>query len=115
MPRALNRILVYGALILWTIVALADHNLGGVLAALGRLEEARAVEHSAAEAFRASGDPRLEGSSRVYLSRILLAAGDVAGAEADARWMLDAPGAAGQEVAAGGHEILSCADAHGAP
>jgi tetratricopeptide (TPR) repeat protein len=76
---------------LWTIVALADHNLGGVLAALGRLEEARAVEHSAAEAFRASGDPRLEGSSRVYLSRILLAAGDVAGAEADARRVAESP------------------------
>jgi hypothetical protein len=30
-------------------------------------------------------DPRLEGASRIYLSRILLASGDVAGAEAEAR------------------------------
>jgi tetratricopeptide (TPR) repeat protein len=70
---------------LTTVAPLARHNLGGVLGVLGRLDDARTVESQAIEAFRAVGDPRLEGASRVYLSRILLAMGDVAGAEAEAR------------------------------
>jgi tetratricopeptide (TPR) repeat protein len=70
---------------LGTIAPLALHNLGGVLQALGRLDEARAVEEEAVRAFAAARDPRLEGASRVYLSRILLAAGDAPGAEAEAR------------------------------
>jgi tetratricopeptide (TPR) repeat protein len=78
---------------LWTIFALADHNLGAVLWALGRLDEARRVESNAADAFQASGDPRLEGSSRVYVSRILHATGDFEGAEAEARRVTDHPAA----------------------
>ena len=70
---------------LGTIAPLALHNLGGVLASLGRLEEARAVEEDAVRAFARVADPRLEGASRVYLARILLAAGDPARAEAEAR------------------------------
>jgi tetratricopeptide (TPR) repeat protein len=65
--------------------ALALHNLGGVRASLGRLDEARVDEERAVAAFRAGGDPRLEGASRVYLARILLSAGDAAGAEIEAR------------------------------
>ncbi len=78
---------------LWTIVALANHNLGGVLAHLGQLEEARKVEQSAVEAFRAAGDPRLESACRVFLSRILQASGDLAGAEAEARRATEHPSA----------------------
>ncbi|APR79788.1 Adenylate cyclase [Minicystis rosea] len=70
---------------LGTIAPLALHNLGGVLHQLGRLEEAQHAEEAAVRAFAAAGDPRLEGASRVYLSRILLAAGDARGAEAEAR------------------------------
>ena len=67
------------------VAALALHNLGAVLAALGRLDEARAAEGEAVRAFEKAGDPRLEGASRVYLARILLAAGDVDAADAEAR------------------------------
>ncbi|MFT3769710.1 MAG: AAA family ATPase [Minicystis sp.] len=74
---------------LGTIAPLALHNLGGVLASLGRLDEARAAEEEAVRAFAAAGDPRLEGASRVYLSRILLAAGDAASAEEEARRVAD--------------------------
>ena len=70
---------------LGTIAPLALHNLGGVLHRLGRIDEARTVEEQAVLAFERARDPRLEGASRVYLSRILLAAGDAAGAEAEAR------------------------------
>jgi hypothetical protein len=56
---------------LTTVAALALHNLGGVRASLGGLDEARADEERAVAAFRAGGDPRLEGASRVYLARIL--------------------------------------------
>jgi len=70
---------------LGTIAPLALHNLGGVLVSLGRLDEARAAEEAAVRAFEQAGDPRLTGASRVYLSRILLAAGDAAAAEAEAR------------------------------
>jgi tetratricopeptide (TPR) repeat protein len=70
---------------LTTVAALALHNLGGVRGALGRLDEARADEERAVLAFRLGGDPRLEGASRVYLARILLAGGDAVGAEVEAR------------------------------
>ena len=70
---------------LGSVVALALHNLGGVLHVLGRIDEARAVEEQAVTAFERAKDPRLEGASRVYLSRILLTAGDAGGAEAEAR------------------------------
>jgi tetratricopeptide (TPR) repeat protein len=76
---------------LTTVAALALHNLGGVRASLGRLDEARADEERAVAAFRAGGDPRLEGASRVYLARILLAAGDAAGAETEARRVAESP------------------------
>jgi tetratricopeptide (TPR) repeat protein len=75
---------------LTTVAALALHNLGGVRASLGRLDEARADEERAVAAFRAGGDPRLEGASRVYLARILLASGDAAAAEIEARTVADA-------------------------
>jgi tetratricopeptide (TPR) repeat protein len=74
---------------LGAVVSHALHNEGGVLAALGRLEEARAVEQRAVDAFHAAGDPRLEGASRIYLARILLAMDDAAGAEAEARRVVD--------------------------
>jgi tetratricopeptide (TPR) repeat protein len=73
-----------------TIAPLALHNLGGVLASLGRLDEARTVEEEAVRAFERAGDPRLEGASRVYLARILLAAGDAAWAEAESRLVAEA-------------------------
>jgi ATP/maltotriose-dependent transcriptional regulator MalT len=61
------------------------HNLGYVYANLGRLDAAKEVEQRAVDAFARQADPRLEGASRVYLARILLAAGDVEGAEREAR------------------------------
>ena len=76
---------------LGTIAPLALHNLGGVLHWLGRTEEARAVEEQAVCAFERAKDPRLEGASRVYLSRILLTAGDANAAEAEARRVAEAP------------------------
>jgi tetratricopeptide (TPR) repeat protein len=76
---------------LGTIAPLALHNLGGVLHRLGRLVEARAAETEAVLAFERAKDPRLEGASRIYLSRILLTAGDAAGAVAEARRTAEAP------------------------
>ena len=73
-----------------TIAPLALHNLGGVLASLGRLAEARAAEEEAVRAFQRAGDPRLEGASRVYLARILLASGEPALGEAEARLVAEA-------------------------
>ena len=76
---------------LGTIAPLALHNLGAVLASRGSLEEAQGVEAEAVRAFAAAADPRLEGASRVYLSRILLAMSDAPGAEAEAMRVADNP------------------------
>jgi tetratricopeptide (TPR) repeat protein len=65
------------------VVATVDHNLGFVLAALGRLEEARLSERAAMEAF-ANKDTRLWSASAAYLAEIELAAGDLEGAARDA-------------------------------
>jgi tetratricopeptide (TPR) repeat protein len=67
------------------VAATARHNLGLTLARLGRTDEARAIESAAADAFRASGNRRMEGASLEYLALILLQAGDSAEAEKAAR------------------------------
>ncbi|HZF52634.1 MAG TPA: protein kinase [Polyangiaceae bacterium] len=66
------------------VIAAIKHNLGMALARTGEIEAALAVEREAAVAFAAAGDRRLEGLARVYLARILEAAGDVAKAEEQA-------------------------------
>jgi hypothetical protein len=70
---------------LQNVAATARHNLGLTLARLGRFDEARAVETAARDAFRASGNRRLEGAALEYLAQIELDAGDAAAAEAMAR------------------------------
>ena len=65
--------------------ALVQNNLGFALFGLGQLEEAIAMEHEAAAAFRQVGNKRLEAASRLYLARFYLAAGQIAEAEAEAR------------------------------
>jgi tetratricopeptide (TPR) repeat protein len=67
------------------VVATARHNLGLTLARLQRHDEALSTEGQAMAAFRASGNRRMEGASLEYLALIRLEAGDVAGAERDAR------------------------------
>jgi ATP/maltotriose-dependent transcriptional regulator MalT len=67
------------------MLGVAWHNLGLVLGCLGAIEEARAVEAKAISLFAAHGNPRWEGSSRGYLARILLLAGEHEEAEAEAR------------------------------
>jgi serine/threonine protein kinase/tetratricopeptide (TPR) repeat protein len=62
----------------------ARHNLGMVLAYLGRLVEADEVEQKALETYRRLGDKRLEGGSLCYLSAIALLAGDHERAEREA-------------------------------
>ncbi len=59
--------------------------LGHALAYRGQLDEARVYEQRAVDAFHAVGDPRLEGVARTYLAKIALFAGDLAGAEKEAR------------------------------
>lgn len=66
------------------VVAWADNNLGNVLA-LSDLEEARRVEQRAIDAGIEQKDPRLEGTSRIYMSGILHRAGDAPGAIAQAQ------------------------------
>jgi tetratricopeptide (TPR) repeat protein len=66
------------------IAAVAQNNLGMVLGRLGRLDEARAAESAAIEAFREQGNLRLEGGSRIYLAEILLRRGELEAAEHEA-------------------------------
>jgi eukaryotic-like serine/threonine-protein kinase len=73
---------------LGNVAATARHNLGLVLARKGRTDEARTVETAAAEAFRSSGNRRMEGASLEYLALIELAAEDLPAAENAARGAL---------------------------
>jgi tetratricopeptide (TPR) repeat protein len=59
-----------------TVHALALHNLGYVLLALGRPADARPLEEEAARSFATQGDARLEAATRGYLAAVLLALGD---------------------------------------
>src|SRR5690242_13368133 len=77
-PRA--ALAVADRLGLANVAATARHNLGPVLARLGRLDEARQLEGEAIQAFRAQRNRRLEGGSHLYLAQILLESGDVAAA-----------------------------------
>jgi serine/threonine protein kinase/tetratricopeptide (TPR) repeat protein len=61
------------------VVAWADNNLGNVLA-LSDPEAARRVEQRAIDAGVEQKDPRLEGTSRIYMSGILHRLGDLQGA-----------------------------------
>jgi eukaryotic-like serine/threonine-protein kinase len=56
--------------------AAARHNLGLVVAELGRLDEALVIESAAIEAFVGQQDRRLESAGRIYLARIHLLAGE---------------------------------------
>jgi len=52
-------------------------NLGVVCCRQGALDEARALQTAALDAFRAQGDLRMEGGSLLYLALVDLAAGDL--------------------------------------
>jgi tetratricopeptide (TPR) repeat protein len=82
----------------------AHHELGMVLARLGRVDEGRAMEAQAADGYRAAGDVRMEGLCRTYLAAILLQAGDHLGAER----------AAAQAVTLLSHNPPYLPNAHGA-
>jgi tetratricopeptide (TPR) repeat protein len=66
-------------------MALAQHNLGLVLARRGDFDGAIRYEQSAIEAFEAQGDRRYGLGAHMYLARILLLAGNLNGAEREAR------------------------------
>jgi tetratricopeptide (TPR) repeat protein len=63
----------------------AEHMLGMAVARLGNLREGIAIERRAVEAFEAMGFARHEGGSRSYLALLLIDAGDLEEAEAQAR------------------------------
>jgi tetratricopeptide (TPR) repeat protein len=63
----------------------ALHTLGHVLAHGNQLIEARRIEQRAVEGFRALGDPRMEGVSRMYLAKIAFLSSDLDEAEREAR------------------------------
>ncbi|MEZ4299208.1 MAG: tetratricopeptide repeat protein [Polyangiaceae bacterium] len=67
------------------LIAFAKHNLGLALGRQGRLDEGRRLEEEAVHAYRAEGNRRLEGGSRIYLATILAAAGDLTAAEEQAQ------------------------------
>src|SRR5262249_3460963 len=67
------------------VVAYSQTNLGFTLARTGALEEARALMTSAIEYFMEHESQRMEAAARIYLSPILKLAGDIEGAEAEAR------------------------------
>jgi tetratricopeptide (TPR) repeat protein len=60
------------------------HNLGRVLGLRHNLDEARRLEQQAIDCFVEQGDQRLEGVARTYLAEILVAAGDLEAAHAEA-------------------------------
>ena len=66
------------------LTAAVQHNLGRVLGLGGRTDEAARLEREAIASVRKQGEPRVEGVARTYLSEILAAGGDYAGAEAEA-------------------------------
>ncbi len=70
---------------LYDLATAALHNLGRVVAHLGRVEEARVLEQRALDAYTEQGDPRMAGSAQAYLAQIALMAGDVTAAEREAR------------------------------
>lgn len=63
------------------MTAVVLHNLGHVIGWRGDLRDAEKLERTAIEAFQKQGEPRLEGLARVYLSEILVTAGNVAEAQ----------------------------------
>ncbi|XXX78535.1 protein kinase [Sorangium sp. So ce134] len=68
-----------------TVATRARQNLGRVLAASGRLDDALALSRQVILEARAQGNLRFEGGSRIYAALIAHAAGDFAAAESDAR------------------------------
>jgi tetratricopeptide (TPR) repeat protein len=64
------------------VCAYALQNLGNVLRAVGRLEEAREQERRAAAIGESIGDRRIEGASRAYGALMTLELGDAKTAEA---------------------------------
>jgi eukaryotic-like serine/threonine-protein kinase len=68
----------------------ALHTLGHVLTHRNQLTEARRIEQRAVEGFRALGDPRMEGVSRMYLSKIAFQSNELEDAEREARAAADA-------------------------
>jgi tetratricopeptide (TPR) repeat protein len=66
------------------VSAAVQHNLGRVLGWRGQTAEAGRLEREAIASFRQQGEPRLEGVARTYLSEILVAGGDYAGAQKEA-------------------------------
>ncbi|WP_437815385.1 protein kinase domain-containing protein [Sorangium sp. So ce1078] len=68
-----------------TVATRARQNLGRVLAASGRLDDALALSRQVVLEARAQGNLRFEGGTRIYAALIAHAAGDFAAAESDAR------------------------------
>ena len=68
-----------------SLAAFTKHNLGLALGRQGRLDEGRRLEEEAVQAYRAEGNRRLEGGSRIYLATILASAGDLNAAEEQAQ------------------------------
>jgi tetratricopeptide (TPR) repeat protein len=75
------------------LTAYARKNLGLALARLGRIDEGRAVAEAAVAAFRAQQNRRVEAVSRITLATILVLAGDLEGAAAEAGAVAGDPGA----------------------
>lgn len=71
------------------MAAYASQNLSHALLHLGALDEARHAAESAAQVGARLRHPRLEGGSRTHLALVLLAQGDPAAAEAQARSSLE--------------------------
>ena len=67
------------------IGSLARNNLGHVLLALGKLDEAWDMELIAIESFVMQGDDRMANGSRVYLSQIHQRKGSLGSAEKEVR------------------------------
>src|SRR5262249_38803757 len=66
-------------------VMVVDHNVGLLLAGMGKLDEALEIEERATETAVAARSPMFEGFCRVYLAKIRRARGELADAEREVR------------------------------
>jgi tetratricopeptide (TPR) repeat protein len=90
----------------------AHCDLGFTFARMGRPDEARAHAEYAVEAFRRSGDQRMEGASHAYLARALLALGRTDDALAEIRSAVEVGQRAARQILPVVYAMLSAMELH---
>ncbi len=94
-------------------VLLIDHNLGLLVALIGRLDEGLAIEQRVVESAKAAGARMLEGFSRLYAAKIHRMREDIVMAEGEARLAIDLLGEIPGGLAAAWAELAALLLAQG--